>query len=146
VSKNRKKMTEEKHTMHEGASPQIFTNATSLRKEMTAAEIFLWNEIKDGKIMNMKFRRQHPFNRYILDFYCHKLKLCVELDGEIHDNMEQKIIDEQRALHLIDFGLTIIRFKNIEVFDNVELVKFKLKEMIELLLLNIKNVPNEKGI
>jgi very-short-patch-repair endonuclease len=48
---------EDKHSMHEGASPQIFTNATSLRKNMTEAEHILWTEIKDNKLSTEKFRR-----------------------------------------------------------------------------------------
>jgi very-short-patch-repair endonuclease len=91
---------DDKHSMHEEASPQIFTNATSLRKNMTEARRILWTEIKDNKLLNEKFRRQHPFNKYILDFYCHRLKLCIELDGQIHNNEEQRIIDEQRSLNL----------------------------------------------
>ena len=66
--------------MFEGASHLIFANAKLLRKNMTAAETVLWMYLKAG-INDCKFRRQHPIGIYIADFYCHKAKLGIEVDG-----------------------------------------------------------------
>jgi very-short-patch-repair endonuclease len=58
-----------------------------------------------------KFSRQHAFKRYIIDFYCHELKLCIELDGEIHEVKAQKEYDEMRTQHLLEFGLEELRYQ-----------------------------------
>ena len=75
--------------MHDGATPSVFRNAAKLRASMTETEIILWEYLKT-KPMSFKFRRQHPLAGYILDFYCHKLKLSIEIDGEYHLQKEQK--------------------------------------------------------
>ena len=117
-------MNELLHTMHEGAFPQIFRNARALRKNMTFAEKKIWNELlKNKKMLGFKFRRQHAFNRYILDFYCHELKLSIEIDGEIHEEKNQMEYDECRTNHLKEFGITEIRFKNLQVLNDIKKVK-----------------------
>jgi very-short-patch-repair endonuclease len=106
-------MSDEKHSMNEGAYPQIFRNARTLRKRMTISEKALWMEVlSNKKMLGYKFRRQHAFNRYIIDFYCHELKLCIELDGE-------KEYDEMRTQHLSEFGLEEFRYQNSEVLINI---------------------------
>ena len=70
--------------MFEGASHLIFANAKHLRKNMTDAETVLWMQLKKG-INNFIIRRQHPIGLYIADFFCHKLKLIIEVDGLIHN-------------------------------------------------------------
>ena len=67
--------------MFEGALHLIFENAKQLRKNMTNAEIALWIHLKGG-MHGFKFRRQHPIAVYIADFYCHKVKLIIEVDGQ----------------------------------------------------------------
>jgi len=62
-----------------GASPEIFRRAEELRKQMTPAEQTLWEELKAKKVNGMKFRRQHPLNNFIADFYCHKQSLLLKL-------------------------------------------------------------------
>lgn len=64
-------------------------NARLLRKKSTQAEIILLNELRNKRFRNMKFRRQHPLDRYIVDFYCHEKKLIFEVDGLIHNKQEQ---------------------------------------------------------
>ena len=102
-----------------GASKIIFENAKELRKNMTNAEKTLWNYLK-VKPNGYKFRRQHPLGIYIADFYCHKLKLVIELDGTIHDNEEVKMNDEVRQKLIQEDGLTVMRFKNEEVMNSIE--------------------------
>ena len=107
--------------MFEGASPIIFANAKHLRRNMTDAEILLWMDLKNG-ISGLKFRRQHPIGLYIADFYCHKAKLIIEIDGSIHNDPSIKKMDEQREKDLKYLGYKIIRFTNQQVLNNLEKV------------------------
>jgi len=69
---------------HENTSWKIFENARSLKKVMTPAENLLWQNLRNKKISNQKFRRQHPISKYIVDFNCHEARLVIEVDGRIH--------------------------------------------------------------
>ncbi len=71
-------------SMHDGASPKIFRYAHILRKNMTEPELKLWEFLKKHPL-GYKFRRQHPIHKYILDFYCHKKRLSIEVDGKNHN-------------------------------------------------------------
>jgi cyclase len=102
-----------------GASRFIFENAKALRKNMTDAEQILWGYLK-AKPNGFKFRRQHPLGIYIADFYCHKLKLVIELDGSVHDNEEVKKNDVLRQKLIEEDGLNVIRFTNKEVMNNIQ--------------------------
>jgi len=67
-----------------GASPEIHRRAQELRKRMTPCENILWERLKGKHFLGYKFRRQHPLYKYIVDFYCHQLKLVIEVDGSVH--------------------------------------------------------------
>ena len=110
--------------MWKGASPQIFSNAKKLRENQTEAEEKLWLAVKDNQIGGYKFRRQHPLNIYVADFYCHAFKLVIEIDGEYHLNEEQQLLDKKRTADLEFQGLAIIRFTNEEIM-------LKLPEVID---------------
>ena len=114
--------------MFYGAKRAIFQNACELRKEMTPAEKALWNRLNKSQL-GVRFKAQHPIDIFIADFYCHKYKLIVEVDGEIH--LSQKEDDENRTAELERFGLTVIRFTNDEVLNNVEKVVDEIKKFIE---------------
>jgi len=86
-----------------------------LRKNMTAAEVALWLMIKNKQLNNERFLRQYSVGRYIVDFYCPKHKLAVELDGEVH--LYQEEYDAKRTEYLNTLGITVLRFENFEVFD-----------------------------
>ena len=120
--------------MFEGASPLIFANAKHLRKNMTHAETILWMHLKKG-INGLKFRRQHPIGLYIADFFCHKAKLIIEVDGSIHSKPEIKKADEARQKALESWGYTIIRFTNEQVMKNAE-------EVIHIIVEKISNINN----
>ena len=79
-----------------------------------------------------KFRRQHPIGCYILDFYCHQKRLSVELDGEIHQDKEQKEKDIERTSYLIELGIKELRFKNQEVINDIEKVILEIKEKLRV--------------
>jgi very-short-patch-repair endonuclease len=84
------------------------------------------------KKLGVKFRRQHPIKKYIVDFYCHAGSLIIELDGGIHNSKSQREYDENREFELIEFGLEIIRFTNDEVLHNLPEVLEKIKSRIHL--------------
>jgi len=69
---------------------------------------------------NYRFRRQHPLSNYIADFYCHKLKLVIELDGNIHDQEEVKASDQEREEAIKSLGITVIRFTNEDIKTRIE--------------------------
>jgi len=100
--------------MFSGAEKLLFEKASELRRNQTFAEELLWNYLRT-KPHGFKFRRQHPFYCYILDFYCHSLKLAIEVDGSIHDLEEVKEKDQIRQQQLEREGLTFLRFSNNEV-------------------------------
>ena len=106
--------------MWKGANPQIFSNAKNLRENMTNAELIFWNRVKNKQFHGLKFRRQHPIHKYIADFYCHKLKLIIEIDGDYHNTSEQKNYDILRTKDLNFQGIKILRFKNDEVENEIE--------------------------
>jgi very-short-patch-repair endonuclease len=94
------------------AKPEIFQRGRELRKVMTTAEKILWNELRRKKINNLRFRRQHPLAKFVVDFYCHEKRLVIELDGPIHDTKESKEKDKYRTEALEQMGLKVIRFRN----------------------------------
>ena len=111
-----------------GASEEVVARARDLRKRMTEAEELLWSNLRDKKLDGLKFRRQHPIWRFIADFYCHKAKLVIELDGGIHQEIETKERDINRTAEIERFDIKVIRFTNEEVLENIEEVLFKIKE------------------
>ena len=118
--------------MYYGADSFIFQKAEELRKNMTSAESIIWKHIHINP-WKLKFRRQHPISNFIADFYCHPIKLIIEIDGDIHDEEEIKQYDEAREQSLKEFGLTILRFKNEEIYRNANVVLAKIDETIRLL-------------
>ena len=116
--------------MHDGANAMIFQNASILHSKMTETESLLWERLK-GKSLGFKFRRQHPINRYILDFYSHVKRLSVELDGGYHLNKEQALKDKERTEYLNSVGITELRFKNSDVLNDIETVIKKLNNKFE---------------
>jgi very-short-patch-repair endonuclease len=104
--------------------------ARELRQRQTEAEGILWQKLRDRKLSGLKFRRQHKIGRYIVDFYCAELKLVVELEGGIHDMPDQKEYDEARFEELRTKGLTILRFKNEEIKQDVQAVLQRIVETI----------------
>ena len=116
--------------MFDQAHPLIFARAKDLRRNLTGAEQLLWNYLKSG-INGLKFRRQHPIGLYIADFYCHPVRLIVEIDGKIHDKEEIRVSDEQREADLRSWGNKVIRFKNEEVFKDIQKVLLTIKVKVE---------------
>jgi cyclase len=117
-------------SMFYGASSYLFEYAKRLRKAPTEAEALLWN-VLNKKQLGIKFRRQHPIYNYIADFYCHELKLVIEVDGKYHN--EQKEYDRYRSNDLTEFGIKVVRFTNDQVLNDIENVLNIIKQEIFLL-------------
>ena len=101
--------------------------ARELRHDMTPAESLLWQELRANKL-GVHFRRQQIIAGFIVDFYCHKAALIVEVDGDIHDLQQEE--DARREKALSDIGLRIVRFRNKEVMGNLSVVVSKIKQLI----------------
>jgi len=111
--------------LYYNAGKQIHAFAKELRKNLTPAEKLLWFELRNRKVANCKFRRQHPINIFIADFYCHEKKLIVEIDGEIHSL--QKEYDIGRTAEMENYGIKVLRFTNNDVENDMPVVIEKIR-------------------
>jgi very-short-patch-repair endonuclease len=102
-----------------------------LRREQTDAEKLLWYCLRGRQLCGLKFRRQYPIGPYILDFYCHEYKLCVELDGGQHYENAGIQHDEQRQVFLTSHGIHTLRFSNRDVLEHLEAVLLQIAEAIK---------------
>lgn len=93
-----------------------------LRQQMTGAEQTLWRRLRSRQVMGAKFRRQHQFGPYILDFYCEERRLAVEVDGGQHYSSLGAEQDAARTRYLAAKGLRVLRFSNLEVLRETEAV------------------------
>jgi very-short-patch-repair endonuclease len=116
--------------MFYGANPAKMRAASRLRKNMTLGEILLWRQLKNRNIFKAKFRKQHPINIYIADFYCHAYKLVIEVDGEIHNDSEQIEYDLGRTVDLNNIRLKVLRFTNVEIINDMDQVIKKILRVI----------------
>ena len=101
--------------------------ARELRRDMTPAEKLLWQELRANKL-GVHFRRQQVIAGFIVDFYCHKVALVIEVDGDIHDL--QKEGDAKRDKALSELGLKIVRFRNEEILKDLTIVLGRIKEKL----------------
>jgi len=120
--------------MFYGADSRAFEAAKMLRKNMTLAELILWKKLRDRTIFKTKFRRQHPINFFIADFYAHEYKLVIEIDGEIHNNQEIIEYDSGRTAELEKLGIKVLRFSNDQVI-------YKMDSVINRILIVISELP-----
>ena len=101
-----------------------------LRMTETPTERMLWKELKGKQLEGYRFRQQHGFGPYVLDFYCSSLRLCIELDGEIHTEDRVKQKDEERTIFLKENRIKVLRFRNEEVEQNINDVLERIKDYI----------------
>lgn len=116
--------------MHFGASYLLFKRAEELRKFPTPEEDIIWGFLK-GNQSGVRFRRQHPLLFYIADFYCHQIKLVIEIDGSVHDKEDLKINDAIRQKEIEDLGISVLRFTNSQVNNNPELILEQINKKVE---------------
>ncbi len=115
------------HSMYYNAQPTIFARAKELRENMTPAEKVLWEKLRCNQL-GVRFKAQHPIDIFIADFYCHRAKLVIEVDGAIHAS--QSDYDDGRTVELERFGLTVIRFTNEEVLTDIDKVIQQIKKAL----------------
>jgi len=97
--------------------PEMKPFRRKLRKNMTVAEVALWLMIKNKQLDGERFLRQYSIGHFVVDFYCPKYKLAVELDGEVHFTEEAEAYDAKRTAYLDSVGVRVLRFENFEVFQ-----------------------------
>ena len=104
-----------------------------LRNNQTSAEKLLWKYISHDKILGLSFLRQYSVGPYVLDFYCSKIRLGIEVDGEIHNKEERKVYDQDRDKYLRNLDVDTIRFWNDDVLNDIKSVLDKLQNKIKSL-------------
>ena len=117
--------------------PPILLRARELRHPQTPAEANLWRHLRDRNL-GYKFRRQHPIDRFIVDFYCAEAKLCIEIDGGSHFESEQEEYDNARTEILEELGYQVIRFTNEDVRYNIHAVVDEIIRVVESRIIELK--------
>ena len=117
--------------MFYGAQMELFKFAERMRLAPTEGEKTMWDLLKSEFVSLHKFRRQHPIATFIADFYSHKLKLVIEIDGGYHLNLDQKEYDDFRDEDMAALGISVIRFTNDDIINRQNIVKSKLINKIE---------------
>jgi very-short-patch-repair endonuclease len=120
-------------SMFYNAKPILFERAKAMRKTMTQAEASVWGLLSSKKMLGYRFKPQHPIDIFIADFYCHKLKLVIEIDGGIHRSKEQKEYDIGREAELENFGIKVVRFTNEAVENDIERVRMEIQTICQRL-------------
>jgi very-short-patch-repair endonuclease len=104
-----------------------------LRNNQTPAERLLWKHISQDKILGLRFLRQYSVGPYILDFYCAKIRLGIEVDGGVHKDIERKLYDHDRTKYLQSLDIQVIRFWNDDVLKDIKNILDKLRDKINSL-------------
>ncbi|MCW3105433.1 MAG: hypothetical protein JWO09_3873 [Bacteroidetes bacterium] len=102
--------------------PSLKYYRKKLRNNATRTEVHLWKFLQKSQLDGVKFRRQQSIGPYIVDFYTYQYNLAVEVDGEIHEEEEMLKHDARRERYLESKGVKVLRFKNAEVFEDIERV------------------------
>ena len=111
--------------------PKLKELARKLRKNSTKSEIRLWHHLKGKKMMGYDFHRQKPIDDFIIDFFCNKLKLVIELDGYTHTFEEVADKDELKQEQLKELGISVLRFRDEDVMKNMDGVLNVIKQFID---------------
>ena len=101
--------------------------AKQLRQNQTPSEKVFWENVRNNRLLGFHFRRQQVLDGFIVDFYCHKIGLVVEIDGPIH--LSQSSYDREREKILRQRGLKLVRFTNEQVLDQLDRVLGQLKQI-----------------
>ena len=117
--------------MKGGLTPEYLAFVRQLRRDQTDAEKLLWYCLRSRQLYGLKFRRQYPIGLYVLDFYCHEYKLCIELDGGQHYTSAGIQHDEQRQAFLALQDIHTLRFSNKDVLQHLEAVLLQIAEAIK---------------
>ena len=101
-------------------SRKLVKGARQLRREETPSEKRLWAALRGRRLAGLKFRRQHAFERFILDTFCVEHRLAVEVDGDVHADPAQAAYDAERAQYLKEHGIRVLRFSNDEIAADLD--------------------------
>jgi len=126
-------MADYNENLHNNSNPSTYDHAYYLRMAQTEAEQKLWQLLCNGNLMRLRFRRQHPFGKYVLYFYCHEAKLCAEAGGSIHDEKDIAAYDQDRTKVLNENGITVLRFTNHEIIESITSVIIKIEDFVNAL-------------
>jgi len=118
---------ETRHRIH----PVVLAHAREMRHPQTPAEAMLWRALRNRQT-GFKFRRQHPIDRFIVDFYCAEAKLLIEVDGATHLEPEQREYDKARTEYLEELGYKVIRFTNDDVKGSIHSVAGEILRTVEI--------------
>ncbi|MBU1053997.1 MAG: endonuclease domain-containing protein [Proteobacteria bacterium] len=110
-------------------NPKLKALSRKLRKQGVLSEVLLWAHLKSRKMKGYQFTRQKPVGNYIVDFYCSKLKLVIEIDGESHDR--KFLYDRKRQQALESEDLTVLRFNDNDVKKDIESVLMAIEGWIK---------------
>jgi very-short-patch-repair endonuclease len=100
---------------------------------MSKAEVILWDKLSRKQMHGYKFRRQYGVDQYVLDFYCPRLKLAIEVDGDSHFTPSAEEIDKARQEYIEAYGIRFLRFTNPDVCENLDGVCQMIYEEIEIM-------------
>lgn len=105
----------------------------TLRKDQTFGEKILWRYLRDRQLLDCKFRRQYSIDQFVIDFYSPEIKFAIELDGDVHNNPDQKEYYVKRQKYLETFGIAFLRITNDELLGNANLAFAKIEDAIKKL-------------
>ena len=107
------------------------SRARQLRKESTDAERLLWSRLRNRRLLGLKFNRQSPIGRYIVDFVCKERNLIIEIDGGHHQEQGHRVSDLNRTEWLNSSGFRVIRYWNNQVLDDIDSVLESIRLTLE---------------
>ena len=110
--------------------PNLKTKRKTLRQNQTDTEKLLWQYLRNKQIRGLKFFRQYSVGSYILDFYCPVARFGIELDGGQHNEIKNKMYDKKRSEYLKQQKISVIRFWNSDIINNLEGILEKIQEKL----------------
>jgi very-short-patch-repair endonuclease len=113
---------------------------STLRKNLSKAEAILWNHLSRKQMHGYKFRRQYSVDQYIIDFYCPRLKLAIEVDGDSHFKSGAEEYDKVRQDYIEAFGIKFLRFTNDDVCNNIDGVCQEIFDKIDILTKSLDGI------
>jgi len=111
-------------------NPKLKELARQLRNNSTKSEIQLWQKLKGGQMYDYDFHRQKPVDEFIVDFFCNKLQLAIELDGYSHQILEVWENDVKKTKRLNELQINVLRFSDFQVMNDIENVILTIEDYI----------------